>query len=109
MDASGRDFGELAPLLRFPATRFGTTGSDTSICCGKTAARRMESLVRDLTYPALPLVNSTWPNQSSPFFFRISGAFALVISIVGKVMTGSSFSPLSSFAACLNPSAPGVA
>src|SRR5215475_4892773 len=47
--------------------------------------------------------------QSSPFFFRMSGAFSFVISIVGSVMTGSSFSPLRSLAACRNPSAPGVA
>lgn len=37
--------------------------------------------------------------QSKPFFFRISGALSLVISMVGKVMTGGIFSPLSNFAA----------
>jgi hypothetical protein len=41
--------------------------------------------------------------------FTISGALYLAISPVGKVITGSSFSPLSSFSAWRRPSAPGVA
>jgi hypothetical protein len=47
--------------------------------------------------------------HSRPFFFMISGAFSLVMSMVGKVMTGSSFSPFSSLTAWRRPSAPGVA
>ena len=46
---------------------------------------------------------------SKPFFFRISSALFLSISIVGKVMTGSSFPPFSSLTAWRSPSAPGVA
>ena len=46
---------------------------------------------------------------SKPFFFRISSALFLSMSIVGKVMTGSSFPPFSSLTAWRSPSAPGVA
>ena len=48
-------------------------------------------------------------DQSRPFFFMMSSALFLSISMVGKVMTGGIFSPFRSLTACRSPSAPGVA
>ena len=47
--------------------------------------------------------------QSRPCFLRMSAASDLSITMVGRVMTGGIFSPLSNLTASRSPSAPGVA